>query len=60
VGVFAIANQVYWKEALIMIVAAVAGGIVGAKLAKRIASYKLRVIVIATGCLMTAYFLWRG
>jgi uncharacterized membrane protein YfcA len=58
--VFIFARQVYWKEASIMVVASIAGGYAGAKLAKRIAPARLRVIVIAVGCLMTAYFFWRG
>jgi hypothetical protein len=60
VVVFASARQVHWREALIMMLAGIAGGVVGAILAKKIAPSRLRWIVIGAGCLMTAYFFSRS
>jgi uncharacterized membrane protein YfcA len=57
--VFLVAHQVYWKESLIVMVAAIAGGYAGAALAKKIPAPTLRVFVIGVGCVMTAYFFWQ-
>lgn len=56
VGVFVIGGAVYWNEALIMLVAAVAGGYAGAAVARRVAPPVLRKFVILVGVAMTAYF----
>ncbi len=58
--VFVLARQVYWKDASIMMAASIAGGLAGGLIAKRIPPARLRWIVIGAGCLMTAYFFWRG
>ncbi|MCW2246602.1 putative membrane protein YfcA [Azospirillum fermentarium] len=53
---FVAGGAVYWHEAIIMTVAAVAGGYVGASVARRIPGPVLRKFVIVVGCLMTVYF----
>ncbi len=53
---FIVGGAVYWTEALIMLVAAVAGGYAGAAIARRIPPPVLRKFVIAVGVAMTAYF----
>lgn len=53
---FVFGGAVYWTEALIMLVAAVAGGYAGASIARRIPPPILRKFVIAVGVAMTAYF----
>lgn len=53
---FVAGGAVYWHEAIIMAVAAVAGGYVGASVARRIPGPILRKFVIVVGVLMTVYF----
>ncbi|MFD1625907.1 sulfite exporter TauE/SafE family protein [Azospirillum griseum] len=53
---FVFGGAVYWTEALIMLVAAVAGGYAGASIARRIPPPILRKFVIAVGVAMTVYF----
>ncbi len=53
---FVFGGAVYWTEALIMLVAAVAGGYAGAAIARRIPPPILRKFVIGVGVTMTAYF----
>lgn len=53
---FVVGGAVYWHEAIIMAVAAVAGGYVGASVARRIPGPILRKFVIVVGVLMTVYF----
>lgn len=57
---FVAGGAVYWHEAIIMTVAAVAGGYVGASVARRIPGPALRKFVIVVGCLMTVYFFMNG
>ncbi len=53
---FVFGGAVYWNEALIMLVAAVAGGYAGAAVARHIPPPILRKFVIVVGVAMTAYF----
>lgn len=53
---FVIGGAVYWNEALVMLVAAMAGGYAGAAVARRIPPPVLRKFVILVGVAMTAYF----
>ncbi len=50
---FAISGAVLWKDAAVMAVAAIAGGFVGAKLAKRLGRKFVRGAVVAIGLIMT-------
>ncbi len=54
--VFVIAGKVYWREALIMMGAAIAGGYFGAHFAQKIPGKYIRAFVICTGIAMTIYF----
>lgn len=56
VGAFIVGGAVYWNEALIMLVAAMAGGYAGASVARRIPPPVLRKFVIVVGAAMTVYF----
>lgn len=53
---FVAGGAVYWTEALIMLVAAMAGGYAGAAVARKIPPPVLRKFVIVVGAAMTVYF----
>ncbi|PWC53157.1 sulfite exporter TauE/SafE family protein [Azospirillum sp. TSO22-1] len=53
---FVAGGAVYWTEALIMLVACVAGGYSGARIARRIPPPYLRKFIILVGSAMTVYF----
>ena len=50
---FAISGAVLWKDAIVMALAAIAGGFIGAKLAKRLGHGFVRGAVVAIGLTMT-------
>ena len=56
---FIAARQVVWPQALLMIVAAVAGGYGGAHYAQKLDPRWVRASVLCVGAGMTLYFLWR-
>jgi uncharacterized protein len=60
VAAFVIAGAIAWKEGLLMMVAATAGGFFGARWSKRLPAQAVRIGVIITGLVMTALFFWRG
>lgn len=59
VAVYAFGGVVNWRYALLMMVAATAGGYIGARVARRIPAVWLRWGIVATGLVMTAIFFWR-
>lgn len=59
VAVFILAHAIYWPEALLMMVGAVAGGYAGAWLAQKLDQRTVGYLVIAIGYGMTGYFFWR-
>lgn len=58
-GIYAAGGIVQWKQALLMMVAATAGGYGGAVLARRIPAAVLRWGIVLTGLTMTVLFFWR-
>jgi len=60
VVVFVAAGKVYWREALLMMAAAIAGGYAGAHYAQKLPTSVLRTIVILTGASMSAYFFYHA
>jgi len=52
-------HVVYWRQALLMIVAAILGGYFGAYFAQRTKPEKVRAIVIVIGFVLTVYFFAR-
>ena len=60
VAVYAIGGVVDWRYALLMMVAATAGGYIGARVARRIPAQWLRWGIVATGLVMTGIFFARG
>jgi uncharacterized membrane protein YfcA len=60
VVVFVAAGKVYWMQAVIMMVAAIAGGYAGAHYAQKLPGSVLRGIVICTGVAMSAYFFYQA
>ena len=59
VAVYAAGGVVNWRYALLMMVAATAGGYIGARVARRIPALWLRWGIVATGLVMTGVFFWR-
>ncbi|MEZ5662511.1 MAG: sulfite exporter TauE/SafE family protein [Burkholderiaceae bacterium] len=60
VAAFVIAGAIAWKEGLLMMIAATAGGFFGARWSRRLPAQVVRSGVIVTGLVMTALFFWRG
>ncbi|WP_313950935.1 sulfite exporter TauE/SafE family protein [Accumulibacter sp.] len=60
VAIYAWGGVVAWPQALAMMVAATAGGYLGARLARRIPAPMLRAGIVAIGLLMTTLFFLRG
>ena len=59
VAVYAYGGVVNWRYALLMMVAATAGGYIGARVARRIPALWLRGGIVATGLVMTGIFFYR-
>ena len=59
VAVYAAGGVVNWRYALLMMVAATAGGYIGARVARRIPALWLRWGIVATGLVMTGIFFLR-
>ena len=57
--IYAAGGKVFWYQALVMMVAATAGGYGGARLARRLPPAVLRWGIVATGLVMTALFFWK-
>lgn len=60
VAVYAWGGVVAWPLALVMMIAATAGGYFGARIARRIPAPALRAGIVAIGLVMTALFFLRG
>ena len=56
VAVFALGGVVAWPQTLAVLVGALIGGYAGARLARRVPSGALRVVVIAVGLGLSAYY----
>lgn len=59
VAAYAAGGAVHWPQALLMAVAAVAGGYAGARLARRIPSARLRPAIVVVGLTMSVLFFVR-
>jgi hypothetical protein len=59
VVVFVLAHEVYWRQSLIMMGAAILGGYFGAHFSRYLPQALIRGIVILVGLAMTAYFFLR-
>jgi uncharacterized protein len=55
-AVFILAHKISWGPTMLMMVAAIAGGYFGPYVARRMAPWIIRAIVIMVGIAMTAYF----
>lgn len=60
VAIYAWGGVVAWPQALLMMIAATAGGYFGARIARRIPAPILRAGIVATGLIMTALFFLRA
>lgn len=60
VAVYAVGALVHWPQALAMMVAATAGGYLGARAARRLPPAVLRAGIVVTGLVMTAIFFARA
>ena len=59
VAIYAAGGVVLWTQALLMMVAATAGGYGGARVARRIPATWLRWGIVATGLVMAGLFFWK-
>ena len=60
VAIYAWGDLVAWPQALVMMIAATAGGYLGARVARRIPAPALRAGIVVTGLTMTVLFFLRG
>lgn len=60
VAIYSWGSVVAWPQALVMMIAATAGGYFGARIARRIPAHMLRAGIVATGLIMTTLFFFRG
>ncbi len=60
VAIYAWGGVVAWPQALVMMIAATAGGYLGARLARRIPAPMMRVGIVVLGSIMTTLFFLRG
>jgi len=60
VAAFAWAGAIHWPQALVMMVAATAGGFWGARVARRLPVAAVRTLVVVTGVVMAALFFARS
>ncbi|MCE9532895.1 MAG: sulfite exporter TauE/SafE family protein [Planctomycetes bacterium] len=58
-GVFIFNGQVHWNYAIAMGIAAIIGGYLGARVARRLKAIYVRWIVIAIGFGLSAYYFWK-
>lgn len=56
---FIASGAVLWHYCLISMIFAATGGYVGARYARRMNPEMLRLFVVLTGCVISAYFFWR-
>jgi uncharacterized membrane protein YfcA len=56
---FIVTGAILWHYCLISMVFAAAGGHIGARYSRRMNPEVLRMIVVMTGCAISAYFFWR-
>ncbi len=57
---FILAHAVYWKQGVVMIVGAIAGGYLGAHYAMKFSQTWIRWFVVLVGAGMTIYFFWKA
>ncbi len=56
---FALAGLIVWPSAVIMMIANILGGYIGAKIAKRLSKSAVRAIIIVVGLVMSCVFFYR-
>ncbi|MGM0450976.1 MAG: sulfite exporter TauE/SafE family protein [Pseudomonadota bacterium] len=56
VALYAIGGAIFWLQALVMMISAIAGGYVVARVARRLPEQAIRFVVITTGAVMTVLF----
>ena len=57
---FIVARAVYWKHGVVMIAGGILGGYLGAHYAQKVPQVWIRMLVVAAGTAMTAYFFWKS
>ena len=56
---FVVEKQILWKYCLLMMIAAALGGYLGARYSRRMNPQFMRMLVVAIGLGMAAYFFWK-
>lgn len=59
VVIFAVAGLVVWPKAVVMMLAATAGGYLGAPIARALPKQAVKALIAAIGFVMSAVFFWR-
>jgi uncharacterized protein len=57
--IFIFSNMIAWPQALVMLVGAVAGGVIGGRLLKHLSQGAIRTIVILAGFAITIAYAWK-
>jgi hypothetical protein len=57
--IFAFSGIVHWPYTMIAFAGAVIGGLLGARIAKKLSAKYLRRVVIAVGCFLTVYYFYK-
>jgi uncharacterized membrane protein YfcA len=57
--IFVIKGLVIWPYALAMAAAAILGGYVGARFARRLPAFYVRLLVVVIGFTLAGYYLWK-
>jgi uncharacterized protein len=57
---FILRGAIVWRYCIVSMLFAALGGWVGAHFARRMRGDALRMVVVATGCVVAGYFFWRG
>lgn len=57
---FVVARAIYWRQGIIMIAGAIAGGYLGAHYAMKLPQVWIRWFVVMVGAGMTVYFFWKS
>lgn len=60
VAIYAVGGLVFWKQALIMMIAATLGGYIGARVARKLPATWIRWGIVVTGLVMSVLFFLRG
>jgi len=59
IAIFTVQGVVHWRETLVMLLGAIAGGFLGGRLVKVLPASLIRALVVTAGAAMTIAYAWR-